>query len=124
LQKVKIPVINIKEEPSSTRARKSKFIVTYNGKVFDHPIANVVFKDVMTSIVDDYGIDRLLEIYKGRTLFAKNADEFGSLSNVQIKNDLYLLTNFANKDKKRLLEKIARELRLDLIVSPQDENID
>ena len=124
LQKVTIPVFKSKENSSVTRARKSKFIVTYNNHVFDDPTASVVFKDVICSIIEDKGIDCLLELFKGRTLFAKSAEEFGSLSNVQIDEDLYLLTNLGNKDKERILNKIAKDLNLDLLVNPQDENID
>lgn len=98
----------------STRTREPKFIVTYNGKVFDDPTANKVFEDVIEAIGAER-IQALGQRIRKSPLISENPDIFKNAK--KLANGTYLDVNFNNITKKKILERIKQELTLDLTVN-------
>ena len=98
----------------STRTKEPKFIVTYNGTVFDDPTANKVFEDVIEAIGAER-IQALGQKIRKRPLISEDPNIFKNAKR-KLANGTYLDVNFSNTDKKKILEKIQQELTLDLKV--------
>lgn len=100
----------------STRTKEPKFTVTYNGKVFDDPVAKNLFVDVIKAIGPDKIVPLGRSIYNG-PLIVSNTEELSGRDSVELGDGLHLLVGLSNKDKKKILEKIKKELTLDLTVN-------
>lgn len=97
-----------------TRTKEPKFTVTYNGVVFDDPKANKVFKDVIEAIGAEQ-VRALGQRIRKSPLISDNPDTFVNAK--KLENGTYLDVNFSNTAKKNILEKIGKELTLDLKVN-------
>ena len=99
-----------------TRTKEPKFTVTYNGKVFDDPVAKNLFVDVIKAIGPDKIVPLGRAVYNG-PLIVSNKEELSGRDSVELGDGLHLLVGLSNKDKKKILEKIREKLHLELKVN-------
>lgn len=103
-------------QSQNIKAKTSKFVVSYNGTIFNNPTAKYLFVEVINAI----GPERIMalgrKIYNG-TLITSNKEEFGDRDSVELEDGLYLLVNLSNKDKIKILNNIKDELHLNLSVN-------
>lgn len=103
-------------QSQNVKAKTSKFVVSYNGTIFDNPTAKYLFVDVIKAIGPERVMALGRNIYNG-ALITTNKEEFGDRDSVEIGDGLYLLVNLSNKDKIKILKNIKDELSLDLSVN-------
>ena len=95
-----------------TKASKSDFIVTYNGELIDGSSAQEVFVNVINRIVEDKGVDDILNIEKGGPKITKTPE--GLIRPIILNNGMFLEANLANQQKKNILNKLKNDLNLNL----------
>jgi len=113
----KIQEISEKNRP--TKASKSDFIVTYNGKRYDSGNAKENFVDVINEIINTVGIDAILAIERGGPKIVRSKAEVRVP--VELSNGMYIEANLSNPQKENILNKLKKALNLELYVN---ENTD
>ena len=95
-----------------TKASKSDFIVTYNGKLIDGSSAQEVFVNVINRIVEDKGVDVILSIEKGGPKIKQSSE--GLIRPILLNNGMYIEANLSNPQKRNILNKLKNDLNLNL----------
>lgn len=94
------------------KASKSDFTVTYNGELIDGSSAQEVFVNVINRIVEDKGVDDILNIEKGGPKITQTPE--GLIRPVSLNNGMFLEANLANQQKRNILNKLKNDLNLNL----------
>ena len=96
-----------------SKAKSNNFVVTYNGEVFNGEKA----KDTFIEVIQKIGPERIQslgrKVYNG-PFIVSDKEELNGRDSVELKDNLFLLVGISNKDKKKILSKIKKELSLDL----------
>ena len=102
-----------KYQDQKSKAKSSNFVVTYNGEVFNGATA----KDTFIEVIQKIGPDRIQslgrKVYNG-PFIVSDIEELNGRDSVPLNDNLFLLVGISNKDKKKILSKIKKELSLDL----------
>lgn len=106
----------LKYQDQKTKVKSSNFVVTYNGEVFNEAKA----KDTFIEVIKKIGPDRIQslgrKVYNG-PFIVSNIEELNGRDSVPLNDNLFLLVGISNKDKKKILSKIKKELSLDLEIN-------
>ena len=95
-----------------TKASKSDFIVTYNGKLIDGSSAQEVFVNVINKIIEEEGVDGILSIEKGGPKITQTPENL--IRPIPLNNGMFLEANLANQQKRNILNKLKNDLNLNL----------
>ena len=106
----------LSRRPRTRNAPQTRLRVTMpNGEVIEHSKAI----DTWTEVILKLGPDRILEVDKGQII--STSPNFRSNRPEVQHGQYYIAKDYSTKDKKRLLEKIASELRVQLKVEIVDK---
>ena len=98
-------------QPQRTKSRQTRLRVTMpDGDVIEHPKAT----DTWIEVILQLGPDQVLEVDEGQII--STSPNFRSNRPEMQHDQYYIAKDYSTKDKKRLLEKIASRLRVQLKV--------